>query len=387
MKKRFFIVYVAVLSIFSFPIVLNLIVLKNAGELSSVESIVYEQMLQDIIYGSATNQNTYFYKLALLKSIKPEIVALGSSRVMQLRKEMFNVGFINAGGAINSVDEAEKFVNDMMKLHKPKIVILGLDDWWFNPHSPAANWKNPEVDTSTEITLEKILAPIQWIYNGKIKFDDYTNLFFSNETMYASKLFHSNLLGISAIKKESGFRADGSHCYGRMLTAVNQNDFQFKDTIRRIDNGVDRFEYAENISNIKWRKMISLIRKLEASGIIVITFIPPFSKTAYQKIEASNKYAYMKVISDLAQKENIYNFRNPKTLDLTDCYFTDGFHGGEIAYLKLLFNMAEVQKYVDGKFINKQYLEENMSYLNMQIGVKDIYKETDILGIGCKRRN
>ena len=387
MKTKFVLIYFASVFFFAIPIVLNLIVLKNAGELDSIDSIVHKQITDNMLYGSATNQNTFFYKLELIKATKPDIVAIGSSRVMQFRKEMFNTGFSNAGGAVNSVAEAEKFVNEMLKLHKPKIVIFGLDDWWFNPNSPAANWKNPDNDTSTLITFQKEIAPYLWLYDKKITWIDYINLLLSNKEITTSKLTYSPLLGISAIHKETGFRPDGSYFYGNMMITTNQNDYLFKDTLRRINNGVDRFEYSTVVSNTNWVKIISIIDTLRRNGIIVISFIPPFSNTAYSTIKKVPKYNYMTVISNKARKEGIYNFRNPAIMGLSDCDFTDGFHGSEQAYLKLLANIYEIQPFLDPSFVNTQYIKSIQNKLNIPLKMTDKYKESDLLGIGCSRND
>lgn len=385
MNKRFVLIYLVSIFFFAIPILLNLIVLKNAGEIDSIATIVQQQISEDTIYGSATNQNTFFYKLELVKATKPDIVAIGSSRVMQFRKEMFNTSFINAGGAVNSVDEAEKFVNTMLKLHQPKIILLGIDDWWFNSNSAAANWKNPDNDTSTIITFQKVIAPYLWLYDKKITWTNYINLLLFNREITTSKLTNSQLSGISAIHKETGFRPDGSYFYGNIITTKNKEDYLFKDTLRRINNGVDRFEYADAISNSNWKKIKSIIHNLETKGINVITFIPPYSNTAYNKIKKTSQYHYMEIISDHAKAEGIYDFRDPNSLHLTDCDFTDGTHGSEIAYLKLLSNLQEIQPFTDAYYTNEKYIRTIKCFLNIPIDFKLRYKETDLLGIGCNR--
>lgn len=385
MKKRFVLIYFVSILFFAIPIILNLIVLKNAGELDSVESIVHKQITDNMLYGSATNQNTFFYKLELIKATKPDIVAIGSSRVMQFRKEMFNTSFSNAGGAVNSVAEAEKFVNEMLKLHKPKIVIFGLDDWWFNPNSPAANWKNPENDTSTLITFEKVIAPYSWLYKGKITFHDYSLLLSSDDKIKQSIITRNNLLGISSIKRTTGFRPDGSYFYGNIITTANKEDYLFKDTLRRIDHGADRLEYSNNISEKHWIKAMTIISKLRASGVIVISFIPPYSNTVYKKINETAQYSYMSELSKKAKKEKISDFRNPNILNLTDCDFIDGMHASEIAYLKLLLNLKEIRHFIHPSYTSKKYIHSVECFLNMPIDFTLKYKETDLLGIGCNR--
>ena len=51
---------------------------------------------------------------------------------MQFREESFNENFITTGGAMNHLNEGYLFLEEMTKVHKPEIIILGLDFWWFN---------------------------------------------------------------------------------------------------------------------------------------------------------------------------------------------------------------------------------------------------------------
>lgn len=380
MKFNFVIIYLISIVFFATPIIMNLVVLKNAGELDSIETVVQQQVLEKTLYGSGTNQNTFFYKLELLKAIKPNVVALGSSRVMQFRQEMFNTSFINTGGAINCISEAEKFVDEMLKLYTPKIVIFGLDDWWFNPNSPSSNWKNPELDSSTKITFEKIIAPYLWLYEEKITLSDYISLLVNKRNMFQSKLTLNSLLGISAIKRESGFRSDGSYFYGKMLVTTNVNDYQFKDTIRRIDSNVDRFEYSDTMLKENWDIAMNLMKKLNKIGVKTILFIPPYANSIYSIMNFNNKYKYMNEISIQASSENIYDFRNPNKLALTDCFFTDGFHGSEIAYFKLLNQIVELRPYIN----NLDKVDDKFK-LVLPDDVTIQFNEGNILGQDCTK--
>ena len=76
-------------------------------EHNSFESIVKRQLNHNSIYGTALNENVFAYKLELVKQTKPKIVALGSSRVLQLREEFFRDSFVSAGNAMNTLKEAK----------------------------------------------------------------------------------------------------------------------------------------------------------------------------------------------------------------------------------------------------------------------------------------
>ena len=59
-------------------------------KISSLNEIISYQLNSNGIYGSALYTNVYPYKIALYSKIKPEIVVIGSSTVLQFRENFFN---------------------------------------------------------------------------------------------------------------------------------------------------------------------------------------------------------------------------------------------------------------------------------------------------------
>ena len=56
--------------------------LWRVGELWSLSDIVSRQGRTGAIYGSAMHDDSFDYKLQLVSAAKPDVVALGSSRVL-----------------------------------------------------------------------------------------------------------------------------------------------------------------------------------------------------------------------------------------------------------------------------------------------------------------
>ena len=104
--KIFLKTYVTCLMLFIIPVTILYIFLYRAGEHNTYKDIVNAQLKQKSIYGTSLNQATFSYKMELIKKIKPEIIAMGSSTILPFRREFFNGTFINAGGAVNNLLEA-----------------------------------------------------------------------------------------------------------------------------------------------------------------------------------------------------------------------------------------------------------------------------------------
>src|ERR1700722_4483896 len=129
------------LAIFAVPIGSNGLFLFNSGELLSDKDIADKQLASEknCIVGLATRNSGYYYKQEMYRKIKPEILILGSSRVMQYRKEFFSRSMLNAGGAMNSINEGFSFVTDSFNEVAPKVLIMGLDYWWFSANYKATS--------------------------------------------------------------------------------------------------------------------------------------------------------------------------------------------------------------------------------------------------------
>lgn len=105
-------------------------------EHNSYEAIAKRQIKNDSLYGSALNENYFSYRLAMIKLQKPDILAIGSSRVGQFKAKYFKHSFYTAANAANHLEEMQQFIDEVLKIYTPKVVILGLDPWWFNKKVP-----------------------------------------------------------------------------------------------------------------------------------------------------------------------------------------------------------------------------------------------------------
>ena len=183
------------------------ILLKAKEDLSLQETTKF-QLEKNAIY-NYLNLDMFQYKLELIKNIKPKIVAIGSSRVMQFREESFNTSFITTGGAANYLNEGLLFLKEMTKHHKPEIIILGLDFWWFNE-----KFYQPKIfdqQEKKEIDIKsKINQTLSMVIKGEIGFDIFEYILKDTNDITSYKN-----IGLRSLKYSNGFRKDGSYQYTR----------------------------------------------------------------------------------------------------------------------------------------------------------------------------
>lgn len=384
--KKFVHAYLLALCITAILILGILYYLSKVFEHNSFESIVKRQLDKNSIYGTALNENVFAYKLELIKQRQPKIIALGSSRVGQLREGFFNNSFVSASNAMNTLKEGRYFLEEILKIYKPEIVILGLESWFFNPLFP--NFKEGEYFniTGTNLSGTKLLDILHLIYKKQ-----FFQLHYLVENDFITNPY-SNLdsLGLNAMYNGRGFFKDGSYLYGEIFTTKPHKDAHFQDTLQRVEKGLSQFVYASHMDMSRMDDLSAMLDMLRANHIPVIIFFPPMAPDIYRAMQEKPKhYAYINEVFATLKRENIhfFNYFDPTILRDDNCEFLDGFHGGDIFYARMLRDMAQKDDEI-ARIANMPYLNTLIATQAGKVFSKDSVsqlKEQDFLQLGCKK--
>lgn len=360
------------------------ILLKAKEDLSLQEATKF-QLEKNAIY-NYLNLDRFKYKLELIKNIKPKIVAIGSSRVMQFREESFNTSFITTGGAMHHLNEGYLFLQEMKKIYKPEIIILGLDFWWFNEkldQPRVFNYLN-----KTEIDIKaKINQTLSIILKREIDLD-----IFEYILKDTNDITNYQNIGLRSIKYSNGYRKDGSYQYSNFILGDEKNsDIKFSNTYDRINHGNSGFEYASHISKERVEIFNEIIKFAKDNDIKLVLFIPPLANEVVEKMNSlGDKYNYVSEFRKLVKSTDIenYDFHDMRDYYKDSCEFVDGFHGGDVAYQRILKKMydqnSSLSKYLNIELINKSISENAGKTLTIFDKTKyKIYKERDFLELGC----
>lgn len=332
---------------FFVPIVLGLPVaaanyffLRNTGELDSIESVIAIQRREGGFYGTAIHANSYAYKLALYETVRPKVVAVGSSRVLEIRQSFFKVPFVNLGRTVNYPAEAEKLVGDMLAIHKPELVLLGIDFWWFNARNVFAfDFRSHDI-RGGELTSDGLVAPSKWLVEGKLAPRAFGEALAGGHPLMIGG---RPMLGVQAWSRGNGFGPDGSMYYlGTIYGRGPAEDPKFADTLSRIARDDAQFRRGSTADEARLATIFRVVKKLQAAGVKVVAFAPPVAPTVFQALEKEREG--FRFIDDarrrLATLRNFYDFHDPERIGAADCEFIDGFHGGDVVLARLLEAMA-----------------------------------------------
>lgn len=342
--------------------------LYKTGEFKSFSSYIHP-LQEDQLFGLAYSNYDKAYKFHMTDEVCcPQVLALGSSRIMQVKRSVVNpdYSFYNAGGAIQDVCELPLFVK---KLHdSPKLILVNLDQWWFNRAYVDENQPfSPMVYDEPELELSKL---------GQFVCDFYMDLMKGKISLV--KVFSSNHIGLNAICNENGFSADGSRYQGDMIVAPEvQEDYNFKNVLGRIRDGNQRFQYGDRADSTLFSAVDDFLSLCVARHIKVAAFLPPFAPFVYKQMQETGKYGYMSRLYDMLlpvfdKYENcsLYDFTDMTEMNVHNYDFDDGFHGSEIIYNGMIRQMIHQDSSLSPFFVSEQemdkldtiYLSKNIRY-------------------------
>lgn len=361
-------VFLRRLALFSLPLVLvlamPLYVLARSGELEALDipsAIRLQRSTRShILYGPAYSDCQKYYKLEGALAVAPTVMALGNSRVMQLRAPFFTASFYNAGGGASQAPHFRQFLARIPRARQPKLLFISLDHYFFS-----GVWKSraeaPYEEQVAGCTNALNVIQRSWlqIYRDRAEGKFRLGALGRHDEYRA--------IGLNAWVNRNGFRNDGSWLYGQVVrnpeNAATHHDFHFSDTLSRIRLGGLRFEWADHASMDLVRQMGEFAAYAERRGIHVVGFLPPYAPTVQDAMARTDHYGYMgEIVHGLeplftAAGASFFDFTDTRRLGVGDRSFIDGFHGSDRVYLLMLQEMAsrdpKVARYTDHDLLQR----------------------------------
>ena len=395
-SKRYLVIYCMLLAPIVCVIYLNAMFLYGMGEIRPVEVIAREQQENQGLYGSAIHRLPYRHKLEILAARKPEVVAIGSSRVLQLSQSMFAVPFANLGQTVNDLTEGQLLTRDLIHRHRPKLVLFGLDYWWFseNARRPFGGFVHHR-DAGDTLSLDTAFVPTQWLFSGRI-----SPLEYLKALVYPSWLRPRPTYGMNAVLYREGLMPDGSYSYlGTQLGLRPAADVSFTDTFSRIADSRSFFRHCSSTHPERFADYEAILRSLREAEIPVIAFLIPLAPAVQRRMNSmGTSYSCIGPIRArlaAARLEGLglsyFDLFDAESLGSADCEFVDGFHGGAAATVRMLLSMIERPDSPLARLVDRTVLERLLSTSKGRtvlpahplLGPSE--REVDFLEVGCAK--
>ncbi len=336
-----------------------------AGEYLPLQQVITQQTgEQPVLYGRAYRDNYFSYKLLSTLYRQPEVLAVGSSRTQQYRSMFFDkksAAFYNAGQAAQSIYDMQQFIASLDKDHLPKVLILGLDQPWFNA---ASHYSQPAV--SQVLDDETSVDPMRAMHVSSDVLADLVDgkINLSRLTDRHEPVYKTSAIGFNAIMNGMGFRNDGSYQYGDDIQNPPSNDERLAEAFDDIAQNLDsHFVAGDEVSQQALDTLDSILQFGKAHGITIIGFAPPYAPSVYQRMMADGNHTYIaKEVQAIQVLFNRYgyvyfDFSDASALGATDDDMIDGFHASEFIYLRMYLHMLNQLPLVLGQYSDPQFLQ------------------------------
>ncbi|WP_374650417.1 hypothetical protein [Dongia sp.] len=305
---------VAVVATVALGTLVSAIILMLARETTPPETAAQLQERHGGLYGPATDDGVFVYKLARYTLHQPDILVVGSRRLAALPGEAFSGSVYNAAGAANSLAQLITFTRSAVAAHSPKSILIGLDYWWFNPDLPPA----PAPATSSPGYMKQLFDPFQWLVTGRV----------SPRAMLAVLLpSNSEARGIGAFAVLNG---EGWDAYGRYDNAMHPGGGG------DMPAGIEDVHVGPSSESVA--QLGALVAELNGGSIEVILMLPPMASPMRGALAQDPENRLVPLSNDAIRSlgQRVFDFQDATALGATDCEFTSDIAGGEVAYLRTL---------------------------------------------------
>ena len=309
---------------------------------------VAEELSNGKIIAGLGNIDERIFRKKQIEYLKNDVeyVAIGSSRTMQLRKNMFlNDGINNFQNYSVSGASIEDYIA-LIQVHKnkfgklPRNIIFGLDTWIFNKYNGQARYlslndeylqlmdilkSNVETNNKKRSKIYYLLS-LDYAKENRKYYKKNKNKKVENLTYYI----------VDTIEVDAALKMpDGSIYY------PYKNRFPNFDEVEKIaksyaQGSVYSLEGYKEISNIEiFEKLITYLKN---NGVNVYFYLTPYHPTTYDILISQEKYKIINeveiYVKEFAKQNNIkvVGSYNPHLLNLKNEHFFDGMHSLDIAY-------------------------------------------------------
>src|SRR5262245_22617672 len=266
-------------------------ILQWTGELWSLDRVLaYQRAHDDALFLRATDQAFYAYKYQGILTRKPSVLVAGSSRTMKFRAEMFGErakDFYNAGGMLNSLRDVRDFCVTLPSTHTPAILLLGIDLWWLNDSVEPTYRFHDEVARGATVRFDDHVIALRWLVRHPL-----STVYSTAAAMRGSG---RDAIGIGALAKGGGFRADGSF-KSAVPTPQSENEWRYVDResppiLERVAKAVANFPPASYLSSERLAVLDATLARYAQQGVLVVGYLPPFSSEVLARLRSDARHS------------------------------------------------------------------------------------------------
>ena len=177
---------------------------------------------------------------------------------------------------MGTIEDGPEYIDVLLSIHHPKVVLLGVDFWWFNESDRAVRLPI-DMPNATRLSRKKILKPFVWLWEKTITVQDYLSLLVGR--LDINSVTRYERLGVQAIKQSVGTRKDGSGLHGYWAFGFKQDDVvrmhrdRFKNPASILEYRSGKYAPDRVFSERKLDVLKSMLDRLSSADIEVVLLL------------------------------------------------------------------------------------------------------------------
>lgn len=309
-----------------------------------IELAIAEKLSKvEFVYFSNLDERIFTEARLSLPIRRPEVVIMGSSRVLQISSKTIGESSLNLGVSGASVEDYVAFVGEAVAKLRPRDVYLGADPWLFNVNDEQDAWQS-----STALYKKWERRMVTGEFSEPPTNSDVTNEINGSRHKYnfVRSLYFLVSNGRSIVAKNGDVETIPKKAYDGFLIYDSNYSTKPNEIIRKsfdndIDYGMKNFEF-DKAAYYKYRLLIDWLKMNGVKPHIVLT---PMHPELYERFKNKrpiilDSESQFRKIGDDLRVEVIGSYDPNKT----KCYasdFYDGLHPRETCMARIMRNRGK----------------------------------------------
>ena len=267
---------------------------KNSTEARLAKLLVNK----DAVYATKMDERQFIKNRIIYENLKPKVLVIGSSRIMQISNDNFNKQILNLGVSGASVED--HIAITLMALEKFNVdtILLGADPWLFNKYHNQLRWKS--ISEEYKVSLKNI----------QLKSKDYKIIQYQNyrDKYFFYELFLEKLYSFLNIRKldlelnENQINNLTKPIILRDGKRVETYKGKIKENI--IEYSMNKYKFSDEYYEI-YKSFIEYLTDVHNKEVILV--LPPYYLPSY-KLTIKEKPFYLDLenkFRELSKETNI----------------------------------------------------------------------------------
>jgi hypothetical protein len=275
----------------------------------------------DYVYISNMDERHFMKARIEAESLRPDTLALGSSRIMQVGDHNFHKKTLNLGVSGASLEDIVALADMATQKFQPRTLLVGVDPWLFNAKSGQMRWKSIEAEYEAGLARIGSVAAMTKIAREE-KLDSRLSALLGG--IYLRVNAGSYMAVDDVPEARNKIRRDGSLIYDTVYATKSQREIRSELDVL-LDYSMGNYEYSE-----KAERRFSEFVNFYSGKYEVVLVLTPYHPELYTRM-MQQRPLFLQIESRAREFASRHRLRivgsyDPSSIGCGPNDFYDGMH-------------------------------------------------------------